>query len=236
MIEPANWRRLGGVPLGCHVTFATGRKAHLGLTGPTGEPIAKGRPLGLNVCHWGANICRAGWLAEGPDDLPPAARDYVDAFVAPYLEALSAWCAMMRPGVAGGAVQAAMDAALPDHGVTLNPGHLIGLDEWISSPIFNGSDLPLRSGMAMQCDVIPDHPVYASTRMEDGYVIADTALTSALERVFPALLDRARRRQTFMRETIGLDVPDALLPLADTCGVVAPYLLAPRRLLALATG
>jgi hypothetical protein len=151
------------------------------------------------------------------------------------VQALSAWFGRMRPGVRGGDVWAATMADLPlaTFGVTLNPGHLIGDDEWISSPIFPGSDLALRSGMAMQCDIIPSHPVYGSTRMEDGYVIADAALVAELEQGWPDLLARCRMRQTFMRETIGLDVPDALLPLADTCGVVAPFLLRPGHLITL---
>jgi len=220
---------LGGLPLGCHVTFATGERP-LGLSGPTGKRIERGRTLSFNICHWGSNVCRAGWIAERPDDLPERARDYVEAFVGPYLEAMSAWCAMMRPGTVGGDVQAAMDAALPGYGVTLNPGHLIGTDEWMSSPIFPGSDLPLRSGMAMQMDVIPDHPVYGSTRMEDGYVIAEEDLAVMLRDTHPAVSDRIGKRRDFMRDVAGMDVPATLLPLADTCGVVAPYLLAPRRL------
>jgi Xaa-Pro aminopeptidase len=219
---------IGGLPLGCHVTFATGTKP-FGLSGPTGERLERGRTLSFNVCHWGANVCRAGWVAEGPEDLPTEARDYVEAFVGPYLEAMNLWCGLMRPGIPGGEVQAAMDAALPGFGVTLNPGHLIGTDEWMSSPIFPGSDLPIRSGMAMQMDVIPDHPVYGSTRMEDGYVIADADLRAMLEETHPMVAARIEMRRSFMRE-VGFDLPDGLLPLADTCGVVAPYLLAPRRL------
>ncbi|ROT99042.1 M24 family metallopeptidase [Histidinibacterium lentulum] len=223
---------VGGLPLGCHATFATGARP-FGLSGPSGTVLERGRPISFNICHWGSNICRAGWLAEGPDDLPEAARDYLDAFVGPYLEAMSLWCGLMRPGVTGGEVQAAMDRALPGFGVALNPGHLIGTDEWVSSPIFPGSDLPIRSGMAMQMDVIPDHPVYASTRMEDGYVIADADLRAALEETHPLVAARIERRRTFMGG-MGFDLPETLLPLADTCGVVAPFLLAPRRLARLA--
>jgi Xaa-Pro aminopeptidase len=225
--------RIGGLPLGCHVTFATGARP-FGLSGPTGERLEKGRPLSFNVCHWGANVCRAGWVAEGSGDLPEDARDYVEAFVGPYLEAMNLWCGLMRPGVPGGEVQAAMDAALPGFGVTLNPGHLIGTDEWISSPIFPGSDLPIRSGMAMQMDVIPEHPVYASTRMEDGYVIADAELRAMLEETHPMVAARVEMRRGFLRDVAGFDLPDTLLPLADTCGVVAPFLLAPRKLAVLA--
>lgn len=219
---------IGGLPLGCHATFATGARP-FGLSGPAGAVLERGRQISFNICHWGANICRAGWLAEGPDDLPEAAQDYLEAFVGPYLEAMRLWCGLMRPGVAGGEVQAAMDRALAGFGVVLNPGHLIGSDEWISSPIYPGSDLPIRSGMAMQMDVIPDHPVYGSTRMEDGYVIADDALRAMLAQRHPAVAARIAGRRAFMGER-GFDLPETLLPLADTCGVVAPFLLAPRRL------
>jgi Xaa-Pro aminopeptidase len=225
--------RIGGLPLGCHPTFATGARS-FGLSGPTGQRLERGRPLSFNVCHWGANVCRAGWIAEGPEDLPEDAKDYLEAFVGPYLEAMNHWCALMRPGVTGGEVQEAMDEALPGFGVTLNPGHLIGTDEWISSPIFPGSDLPIRSGMAMQMDVIPDHPVYGSTRMEDGYVIADDDLRAMLEETHPMVAARVEMRRGFLRDIAGVDLPETLLPLADTCGVVAPWLLAPRRLAVLA--
>jgi Xaa-Pro aminopeptidase len=226
---------IGGLPLGCHGTFACGERAFQGMSSPTGQVLRRGSPISFNVCHWGANICRAGWLAQGPGDLPAAAQDYLDRFAGPYVAAMSSWCGLMRPGVAGGAVQAAMDAALPadPFGVTLNPGHLIGLDEWLSSPIFPGSDIPLASGMALQMDVIPSHPVYGSTRMEDGYVIADGGLQADLQARFPAVAARCAARARVMREVIGMDVPEALLPLADTCGIVAPFLLAADKVIVL---
>lgn len=231
--EAVQIARIGGLPLGCHTTFATGGRAAQGLSGPTGEVLTLGSPISFNVCHWGANICRAGWVARGPGDLPAPAADYIDAFVGPYVAALSDWCALMRPGVAGAAVWDVIQAALPGHGITLNPGHLIGLDEWISSPIYAGSEVALRSGMAMQCDVIPDHPIYGSTRMEDGYVIADNALKADLTARFPAVAQRVAQRQAFIRDVIGMDVPDTLLPLADTCGIVAPWLLDPAEIVVL---
>ena len=87
--------------------------------------------------------------------------------------------------------------------------------------------------MAMQMDVIPGHPVYGSTRMEDGYVIADDALRADLARQFPQVAARCAARARFMREVIGMEVPDCLLPLADTCGIVAPWLLDPAQVMAL---
>jgi len=44
------------------------------------------------------------------------------------------------------------------------------------SPVFPGSAIAIHSGMAMQVDVIPSSDTYFSTRMEDGFVIADRDL------------------------------------------------------------
>jgi hypothetical protein len=91
----------------------------------------------------------------------------------------------------------------------------------------------LASGMALQMDVIPGHPVYGSTRMEDGYVIADQQLQDDLALDFPEVLARCQARADFMRRVIGIAVPDCLLPLADTCGIIAPWALDPAQVLAL---
>jgi hypothetical protein len=226
---------LGGLPLSCHLTFATGARAGQGLSSPTGQVLRAGQPVSFNIAHWGANICRAGWLARGEGDLPAVAAGYLGRFVFPYVRAMAGWCALMRPGVAGGAVWAAMRAALPPDpfNVTLNPGHLIGLDEWLSSPIAEGSGVLLASGMAMQMDVIPAHPVWGSTRMEDGYVLADAALQAELAARFPEVAARCAARSAFMAEVIGIDLPATLLPLSDTCGIVAPFLLDPAQVVTL---
>ncbi len=223
---------LGGLPLGAHVTFATGDRAAQGLSGPTGQVLRAGCPASFNICHWRANICRAGWLARDPAGVPAG---HLEDFVFPYVRAMSGWCGLMRPGVSGGEVWAAMQAALPfaRFGVFLNPGHLIGVEEWLSSPIAEGSALPLASGMAMQMDVIPWNETHASTRMEDGYVIADAGLRGDLATRFPAVAARCEARRTFMREVVGMQVPETLLPLADTCGILAPFLLDPRQVAAL---
>ncbi|MCU0903246.1 MAG: hypothetical protein MUE83_05160 [Tabrizicola sp.] len=224
--------RIGGLPLGCHVTFAMGDTP--GLSGPIGDRIVKGRPAGFNIAHWGSNICRAGWMARGAADLPASADGYLEHFVFPYARAMSDWCGMMRPGIPGGSVWAMIHDRLPPaFGITLNPGHLIGLDEWMSSPIMPGSDIPIASGMAMQMDVIPAHDRWGSTRMEDGYVIADEALRAELARKHPNAARRCAARAEFMTRVIGMVVPDSLLPLADTCGIIAPWLLDPAQVVVL---
>jgi hypothetical protein len=185
-----------------------------------------GLPVSFNVCHWGANICRAGWLARGPATCR-SARDYLEAFVAPYVTAMSDWCSMMRPGVSGGYVwaHAWRRCRSRPFGVTLNPGHLIGLDEWMSSPIRRVARAAgQRDGDADGRD--PVAPVYGSTRMEDGYVIADATLRADLAARFPNVARRCEARAVHA-EVIGMEVPESLLPLSDTCGIVAPFLFDP---------
>ncbi len=227
--------QVSGLPLGCHNTFSIGGNRHLGLGGPSGEVARRGDPMSFNVCHFGSNIARSGWLVSGASELPEAARDYVDAFAGPYVEVLSAWLAMMRPGVRGGDVFEMIQRKLPFErfGIFLNPGHLIHTDEWLSSPIARDSDLPLRSGMYMQIDIIPVHRDYNSSRMEEGIVIADAALQAELGRHYPEVLARCLARRSFMRDTIGLAVPDSVLPLSDTAGIVPPFFFSPRTMFGL---
>ena len=93
----------------------------------------------------------------------------------------------------GGEVAAAVETALADAGATfrpmLNPGHLISYDEWVHSPIERGSDVPLASGMALQCDIIPT-PLPAGTALncEDSIVLADEALRGEIASTSPRAL------------------------------------------------
>ena len=139
-------------------------------------------------------------------------------------------------GTPGGDLHALVTQKLPfeKFGIFLNPGHLIHLDEWLSSPIYHGSTVLLRSGMALQVDVIPSSPIYGSTRMEDGVVLADGALRRQLERQFPESYARCQVRRTFMAETLGLELPEEVLPLSNTPAIVPPFFLQPNQVFALA--
>jgi Xaa-Pro aminopeptidase len=229
--------RLNGDPLGCHVTFATGSNAYLGLSGPSGELIQPGQPLSLNVCYWGSNICRAGWIARDAGDLPPSAADYVASFAGPYFEAMGEWFALMKLGTPGHRFYDLIQKCLPFErfGIFLNPGHLIHLDEWVSSPFYPKSEIPVRSGMAIQVDVIPQSSRYFSTRMEDGIVVADGELRTKLRELVPDCYDRCQKRRSFMSDVLGILLPEEVLPLSNTCGIVPPFFLRPNLVLALET-
>jgi len=118
-------------------------------------------------------------------------------------------------------------------GIELNPGHLIHLEEWLSTPIYAGSDIAIASGMAIQVDVIPSNPIYASTRMEDGIVIADESLRAALRAHDPDCYARCQARRAFMSDTLGIELPEEVLPLSNTPAVVPPFFLRPNQVIVL---
>jgi Xaa-Pro aminopeptidase len=233
--EVVQLAQLNGEPLNCHVTFATGSRRDLGLSSPSGEPIRRGEPLSFNIAYWGSNCCRAGWVAETAADLPATAQGYVTHFAGPYFAALSEWFSQLRIGVPGGELAQLIDERLPfaDFGIFLNPGHLIHLDEWLSSPIYAGSTDPIQSGMVFQVDIIPASPIYGSTRAEDGIVVADAQLRQELATAYPDCFARCQQRRAFMIETLGIELPEELLPLSNAPALVPPFFLRPNQVFAM---
>jgi len=228
--ELAEHMGFNGMPHSCHWTVKTGPH-RISLASASGAVVERGQPLSANIGLRGANCCRVGFVAEDERDAPTG---YVEQFVGPYVAAMGEWFSMLRIGVLGGAIDARMRELLPFEifHLKLNPGHLIHLDEWMSSPFYPGSEVALHSGMAIQSDVIPSHPVFISTRMEDTFVLADAELRDALRRDFPTCLARCEARREFMRTTLGFEIGDEVLPLTNVPGVVSPYLLAPNRVVA----
>ncbi len=226
-----------GEPFAAHPTIKTAATRHGSLMSPIGAKALRGEPLSLSVCHWGSNCCRAGWLARTAADLPAEARDYVQAFAGPYFETMAAWLAELKIGATGDRLARLVADRLPfdRFGVFLNPGHLIHLDEWLCSPFQRGSNFPLRSGMAIQTDIIPKSPVFFSSRMEDGVVLADAALRQQLRKKFPACYARCEARRKFMIETLGFDLPSEVLPLSNLAGIVPPFFLRPDIMFALSS-
>lgn len=221
-----------GVPLGCHMTLKCGRN-RVSLASARGERIVRGGRFSCGICYWGANCCRAGWVVAGPDELPASIRDYAASFAGPYFDAMAAWFDQLHIGSTGAALHDAIHSRLAEEKfhVFLNAGHLIGFDEWISSPVAPASRIPLREGMVMQSDVIPSHPDYYSSRMEDAYALAGPALRAEIHRLSPDCLARCDARRHWMRATLGFPVSDGVLPLTNLPAVVSPYLLNPSLLL-----
>ncbi len=222
-----------GSPLSCHMTCKTGPN-RISLASASGNLIETGHTWSANVAYWGSNVCRANWIAHDKRDLPAPAQDYLEAFAGPYFLAAANWLEALTLGANCGDIHDRTLEQLPHEKfhIELNPGHHIGYDEWPSSSFYPGSSVKLRSGMILQSDIIPSHPVYFSTRMEDGYALADEALRNEFALAYPGAWQRINARRAFMADRLGIFLPDCVLPLANTAGIIAPWGLSPRQVLA----
>jgi Xaa-Pro aminopeptidase len=229
--------RMDGFPTSCHPMLTAGPRASAGVGSPGSRPIARGDYLTTALGLWGNLTARCGFVVADAAELPEPIRDYVDRLVIPYFRAAVAWLETVGIGVTGGALHAAVHAHIGDpfFGVTLNPGHQIHLDEWLHSPVTEGSDIVLRSGMALQVDIIPaTGTAYCSTNVEDGIALADAALRAELSARFPAAWARIEARRAFMRDALGIHLAAEVLPLSNTPSYLAPFLLAPEMVLTMA--
>ena len=221
---------LTGLPLNCHLMLSAGPRAFMGLGSPSSRTIKLGDPFTTAYGVFGALNCRAGWVVEDESQLPEGIRDYVDRLVSPYFEAIVKWLEHVGLGVEGGSLYKLIHERIGDpfFGVNLNPGHLIHLEEWLNSPIYAGSKHRLKSGMALQVDVIPATGTeYFTTNMEDGIALADVNLRDEFRVKHPEAWDRIQARKSFMREEVGIDLKPEVLPFSNIPSYLPPFLLSP---------
>lgn len=217
-----------GEPFSVHPMFASAPPGTpiVGLRSPTPRRPALGDGVTTAVGYWGGLSSRAG-LAAHPD---PAFTQVAAA----YFAGLLAWYRAAGIGAEGGAVFQAVTEALAKGGLrsALNPGHLTDAEEWVHSPIRSGSRDHLRSGMLMQVDIIPTPlPAGQALNCEDGVALADATLVAEIEARHPDVARRIRARRDFMRNALGVEIGDDILPLADIPAYLPPFWLAPGKVL-----
>lgn len=219
-----------GRPLSAHVMLSSGERAFAGLPSPSSRRMQPGDPVTLAYGVQGALNARAGFLAAGPEGVAGGIADYVERLVAPYFSAAVAWWEALGIGVEGGGIWRVVQERLGDpfFGIGLNPGHLIHLDEWLHSPFFEGSRIVLRSGMALQCDIIPaTNSPWFTSNIEDGLALADAEMRAELAENFPAAWGRITARRAFMQQVLGIRLRPEVLPFSNISCWLAPWLLSP---------
>jgi hypothetical protein len=212
-----------GDPLACHVMMTGGAGPVVGLRSPSARRLAEGDGVTTAIGLWGSLSCRAGVLSATPE------ADFVERYVGPYFGALATWWQSLRIGVEGGAIHAAVLGALAGapFAPALNPGHLIALDEWTHTPIRAGSADRIASGMVLQCDIIPSPlPAGRALNCEDTVAVADAALRAELQAGYPELWGRIEARRGWMREALGIALPEELLPLSTAPAYLPPFWMA----------
>jgi hypothetical protein len=68
--------------------------------------------------------------------------------------------------------------------------------------------------------------------MEDGVALADAQLRDRIRESYPDCYRRCQQRRSFMRDVLGVDLPDEVLPLTNTPAIVPPFFLDPNRIFA----
>jgi hypothetical protein len=176
----------------------------------------------------GALTCRAGVLARDAGQLPEVLREFYPRFALNYFEVISAWYEAVRVGAPCGSISRKVER-LRDKKLfrfAVNPGHYLHLDEWLHSPFTAQSEVRLQSGMMLQMDIIPvSNGPFCYVNAEDGIALADETLRAQLAAQFPQMWRRICARQQFMREVLGVDIDDSVLPLSNTPGWLPPYAL-----------
>jgi hypothetical protein len=234
--EAATLMRANGFPHAAHTMLSCGHRAAYGLPSPSMNTLKVGEPFTMAMSLWGALNARAGWLVHDESELPEPVRDYVDKLAIPYFRAVVRWYEHIGIGVTGGELYDIIHQEIGDpfFGVQLNPGHYIHLDEWVHSPVFQGSTISLRSGMALQVDVIPaTGTAYHTSNIEDGIALADEVLRAEIALRFPEMWQRIQARRVFMQDVIGITLKPEVLPFSNIPGYLAPYGLSGERVLVL---
>jgi hypothetical protein len=233
--EAAQLMNLIGLPLSCHPMLSTGSRAYLGLASPTDKVVERGEPFTAALGLWGALTCRAGWLVENAKELPAAAAEYLTKLAIPYFSCVAEWYETIGIGIEGRVMDELVKRHLGDafFGVFLNPGHLIHLDEWMNTPIYPGSTEVFRSGQAIQVDIIPaTNSPYFTINIEDGIALLDERGRAEFADRYPEAWHRIIQRRAFFADEIGIRLKEEVLPLSNLPAYLAPFILAPKRVLA----
>jgi hypothetical protein len=223
-----------GIPLCCHQMMSTGKRAVYGLPSPSMKRIEIGDNFTMAMGLWGSLNARAGFVVHNENELPKDIRDYAEKLVIPYFTAIAEWYEHIGIGVKGGELFDIIHKRLNDkfYGIGLNPGHYIHLDEWVHSPVFKNSEIELKSGMALQVDVIPSTGTpYFTTNIEDGIAICDEPMRNEFEKKYPEAWTRIIKRRKFVTETLGIDLKPEILLFSNIPAYLTPYLLSPTRAL-----
>ncbi|WP_313260641.1 M24 family metallopeptidase [Lacrimispora sp.] len=206
---------------------ATGERFQQANLYPTAKKIQRGDAFSVTTGFKGGLSSRTGLVVSNEAELPRSQKDYLERVVYPYYNAVVAWLENLRINKSGKEIYQVIETVLPkeQYGWSLNPGHLTADEEWMSSPIYPGSENRIQSGMIFQIDIIPSIPGYTGVSAEDCIAIADEALRTRIKEEYPDLWKRILHRRVYIVQTLNISLPDEILPLSNTVGYLRPFLL-----------
>jgi hypothetical protein len=219
-----------GEPLSYHPIVTSGPEIPNGLRSPTNRVVERGDAVFVTVGMWGGNCGRGGILGASETDCRPENVGFLDRVAIPYWRAIAAWYETVRVGVSGGEVNETLTELCRQQGFspTLCTAHMMDWEDWPNTPIRRGSNDVIASGMLLACDIFstangPQQMVHC----EDTVAVADQELRAELAGRHPAVWARIIARRQFMRERLGIQVTDDLLPFSVIPAYLPPFWLTP---------
>lgn len=195
---------------------------------PRDNTVKVGDPISLTNGYRGGSSSRNGIAVKDDSQLPEGQKDYLDRVAKPYFNAYVAWLENIKIGMKGSEMFDLIETELPraKYGWSLCPGHLIGEEEWMSSPIYEGSNEKLESGMMLQIDIIPSVSGYTGSSAESTVVLADEKLRNEIKEQYPDMYERMMNRREYMIDELGINLSEDVLPMCSTVAYLRPFLLA----------
>lgn len=194
---------------------------------PTANTLNEGDKVALTVAYKGGLSSRSGYAVTDETKLADRDPGYLEEVVFPYFSAYKWWLDNLSIGKKGGEFYQEFSEFYPQatYGWHLCPGHLVADEEWLSSPFYQESDAVVQSGNIYQVDFIPSQASHNGVSAESTIAIADADLRARIQADQPELWARIQARKAYLRDKLGLDLSEELLPLASTFAYYRPFLL-----------
>lgn len=194
---------------------------------PTANTLNEGDKVALTVAYKGGLSSRSGYAVTDETKLADRDPGYLEEVVFPYFSAYKWWLDNLSIGKKGGEFYQEFSEFYPQatYGWHLCPGHLVADEEWLSSPFYQESDAVVQSGNIYQVDFIPSQAGHNGVSAESTIAIADADLRARIQADQPELWARIQARKAYLRDKLGLDLSEELLPLASTFAYYRPFLL-----------
>lgn len=226
-MEVADELDAGGQTHSVVTIMATGARFEKANMYPTNKKIKLADPLSITTGFKGGLQSRGGYAVHDESELPENLKGYLDAVAKPYFNAVVHWLENIHIGMKGRELYDSIENVLPKekYGWTLNPGHLCADEEWLSSPVYPESEEVLKSGMLFQIDIIPSVSGFGGISCESGVMIADKELRDSIASEYSEIWDRIVKRQEYMRNELGIQISDEILPTSMATAYCKPWLL-----------
>lgn len=194
---------------------------------PTANTVKLGDPISLTVGYRGGSSSRAGVAVHNADELPEAQRDYLERVAGPYFSAYAAWLETIHIGQTGGDLFNTVETVLPraQYGWSLCPGHLSAEEEWMASPVYEGSTEILKSGMLFQIDIIPSDFRLSGNQRRKHRRFGGCGTAAPDSTGISAMWQRMQARRTYLKETLNIQLSEDVLPMCSTVAYLRPFLL-----------